>query len=234
MCGRYNIIPDAEAWTTAFSLSEDFGEEISTLGPNYNVAPTQVVPIVRNNRETGDRELILVHWGLVPFWAKDRSIGNRMINARAETLAEKPAFRTAFRKRRCLIPASGFYEWRKSDSGKQPMHIRMKDKSPFAFAGLWVSWRNPNDEVETESCTIITTQANDFMARIHNRMPVILDANDYNRWLDPNNSDGELLLQPCPGEWLDAHPVSTYVNNPRNNDSKCIERVDTDRPLSGE
>ena len=234
MCGRYNIIPDAEAWTTAFSLSEDIGKEISLLVPSYNVAPTQEVPIVRNNRETGARELILVHWGLVPFWAEDRSIGYRLINARAKSVTEKLAFRAAFRKRRCLIPASGFYEWRKSDSEKQPMLIRMKDESPFAFAGLWESWCNPYYEVEMDSCTIITTQANSFMARIHNRMPVILDANDYNRWLDPNNSNGELLLQPCPDEWLDAQPVSTYVNNPGNNDSKCIERVDTDDPLSEE
>ena len=228
MCGRYNIIPDAEAWVTAFSLPDEVGKEISNLTPNYNVAPTQDILIVRNNRETEDREFVFVHWGLVPFWAKDKVIGNRMINARAETVAEKPAFRAAFRKRHCLIPASGFYEWRKSDSGKQPMLIRMKDESTFAFAGLWESWRNPDNEVEIHSCTIITTQANDFMAQIHNRMPVIIDVNDYNRWLDPNDGSDATLLQPCSGAWLEAYPISTYVNSPRNNDSKCIERVGAD------
>jgi len=224
MCGRYNIIPDAEAWVAAFSLLETVDQEITNLIPNYNVAPTQDVPIIRNNRETGDRELELVHWGLVPFWAKDKTIGNRMINARAESVAEKPAFRASFRKRHCLIPANGFYEWKITESGKQPMHIRMKDELPFAFAGLWESWHSP-DNVEMHSCTIITTQANAFMTRIHNRMPVILDANDYNRWLDPKDGSGKDLLRPCPDKWLEANPVSTYVNNPRNNDFTCIERV---------
>lgn len=225
MCGRYNIIPDPEAWITAFSLPEATGKEINDLAPNYNVAPTQTAPIVRYQHETDERELVLVHWGLVPFWAKDQSIGNRLINARGETVAEKPAFRMAFRKRRCLVPANGFYEWRKSDAGKQPMLIRMKDESPFALAGLWESWINPDDEIEMHSCTIITTKANDFMTPIHNRMPVILDPNDYIRWLEPNNGRGETLLQPCPDEWLEAYPVSTCVNNSRHNDLKCIEPI---------
>ena len=149
-----------------------------------------------------------------------------MINARSETVAEKPVFRGAYRKRHCLILASGFYEWQKSDSGKQPLLIRMKDETMFAFAGLWEMWRNSDDDVEMHSCTIVTTQANDFMAQIHNRMPVILDANDYNRWLDSNDGSGATLLQPCPDEWLEGHPVSTYVNSPRNNDAKCIERIE--------
>ena len=231
MDGRYNIIPDAEAWATAFSLPDEAAKEISNIAPNYNVAPTQDIPIVRNNPETGGRELVFVHWGLVPFWAKDKSIGNRMINARAETVAGKPAFRAAFRKRHCLIPASGFYEWRKSDSGKQPMLIRMNNESMFAFAGLWESWRNPDDEMEMHSCTIITTEANDFMTKIHNRMPVILDPNDYNRWLDLNDRSGMTLLQPCPDTWLEAYSVSTYVNSPRNNDLKCIERMGVETHL---
>ncbi|MGH8549578.1 MAG: SOS response-associated peptidase [Methylococcales bacterium] len=146
MCGRYNIIPDAPAWVTAFGLSENAGKEISEMSPNYNVAPTQNVPIVRNNTETAERELVFAHWGLIPFWAKDSKIGYRMINARAETVAEKPAFRTAFRKRRCLILANGFYEWKKGASGKQPYLIRLKDQMPFAFAGLWESWHNPEDD----------------------------------------------------------------------------------------
>ena len=136
MCGRYNIIPDATAWVTAFGLSEEAGNTISDLAPNYNVAPTQDVPIIRINKDNSQRELVLAHWGLIPFWAKDLKVGYRMINARAETVAKKPAFRAAYRKRRCLIPISGFYEWRKSGSTKQPYLIRMKDVAPFALAGL--------------------------------------------------------------------------------------------------
>jgi putative SOS response-associated peptidase YedK len=226
MCGRYNIIPDAPAWVTAFSLPENAANEISEMSQNYNVAPTQDVPIVRKNRETGEHELILAHWGLIPFWAKDVEIGYRTINARAETVTEKPAFRTAFRKRHCLIPANGFYEWKKGGSGKQPYVIHMKNHKPFAFAGLWESWRNPKDDTDLQSCTIIVTEANAFMAPIHNRMPVILNPDDYVRWLNVDKDDGISLLTPCPDDWLDAYLVSTYVNSPRNNDSKCIERVE--------
>lgn len=226
MCGRYNIIPDAPAWVTAFGLSENAGKGISEMSPNYNVAPTQDVSFVRKNIENGERELVLAHWGLIPFWAKDTKIGYRMINARAETVAEKPAFRAAFRKRRCLIPANGFYEWKKSGSAKQPYLIRMKNEKPFAFAGLWEGWHNVEDDTNLQSCTIIVTEANEFMTQIHDRMPVILNPDDYGRWLDSDNDDGISLLTPCPDDWLDAYPVSTHVNSPRNNDPQCIERIE--------
>ncbi|MGR9105328.1 MAG: SOS response-associated peptidase [Gammaproteobacteria bacterium] len=223
MCGRYHIIPDAPAWLKAFSLSAEAEETVSAIPPNYNVAPTQQIPIVRDNPQTGMREIVCVHWGLIPFWAKDAKIGYRMINARAETVAQKPAFRAAFRKRRCLIPANGFYEWQKRASGKQPYLIRMKDGGPFAFAGLWESWHNPDDETNLQSCTIIVTAANRFMTAIHDRMPVILSRDDYPRWLDCEHQDTHSLLASCPDEWLEAYPVSTYVNSPRHNDSRCIE-----------
>jgi putative SOS response-associated peptidase YedK len=226
MCGRYNIIPDAPAWVAAFGITENAGKEISKMSPNYNVAPTQDVPIVRNNRETGARELVFAHWGLVPFWAKDSKIGNRMINARAETVAEKPAFRAAFRKRRCLVPANGFYEWKKNASGKQPYLIQMKNQSPFAFAGLWESWHNPENDTHLQSCTIIVTAANGLMSPIHDRMPVILSSDNYGRWLDSTMEDGASLLTPCPDDWLDSYPVSTYVNSPRNNDLRCVARAE--------
>ncbi|MCI0667702.1 MAG: SOS response-associated peptidase [Methylococcaceae bacterium] len=228
MCGRYNIIPDADAWVAAFDLPEDAGTVVSEMIPNYNVAPTRDVPIIRTHAETGLRELVLVHWGLIPFWTKDRKIGYRMINARAETVAEKPAFRAAFKKRRCLVPANGFYEWKKGASGKQPYLIRMADAGPFAFAGLWESWTNPADKTVLQSCTIIVTKANEMMTRIHDRMPVILSPDLYGRWLDPGQGDGLSLLTPCPDDWLDAYPVSTYVNSPQNNDSKCIEAIEID------
>ena len=149
-----------------------------------------------------------------------------MINARAETVAEKSAFRAAFRKRRCLVPLNGFYEWRKSGATKQPYQIRMKDAAPFALAGLWESWGNPEDDTELESCTIIVAKANQFMAPIHDRMPVILSPKNYSRWLDPDTGDVNSLLGPCPEDWLDAYPVSAYVNSPRNNGTKCVERVE--------
>jgi putative SOS response-associated peptidase YedK len=225
MCGRYNIIPDVPAWLTAFGLPNVAGEAISKLSPNYNVAPSQSVPIVRWNQTTGGRELVLARWGLIPSWAKDDKIGYRMINARAETVAQKPAFRRAFLKRRCLIPANGFYEWKKGASGKQPYLIQLKDQSPFAFAGLWETWHNAQAGTNLESCTIIVTEANRFMASIHDRMPVILGPDDYERWLSPDRHDGVTLLGGCPEEWLDAYPIGTYVNSPKNNDVRCIERI---------
>jgi putative SOS response-associated peptidase YedK len=223
MCGRYTILPNAETWTKAFALSEDVANQVSILSLNYNVAPTQNVPILRDNHETGERELAFGRWGLIPSWAKDTKFGYHTINARAETVAEKPSFRDAFRKRHCLIPASGFYEWKKVGSKKQPYLIQMQDESPFAFAGLWERWHNPQDESIVQSCTIIVTDANEFMKPIHDRMPVILNPDEYGRWLDPTATDGRSLLRPCPSEWLSSYPISTYVNSPKNNDSRCIQ-----------
>jgi len=173
--------------------------------------------------ENGKRKLEMLHWGLIPSWAKDPEVGNKMINARAETVAEKPSYRKAFKERRCLILADGFYEWQKTDSGKQPFYIRMEDESPFAFAGLWESWQNGR---KIRSCTIITTSPNEVAAQVHNRMPVILHPEDYEMWLDPDFDERELLttlLKPFPAEAMEAYPVSRKVNRPANNDPEVIE-----------
>lgn len=195
--------------------------------PRYNIAPTQPVPAVLNEWQEGKAQLELVHWGLIPSWAKDPSIGGRMINARAESLAQKPAFRAAFKRRRCLIPASGFYEWKKNPDGKTktPMYIRMKDGRPFAFAGLWEVWHS-EDGSQIKSCAIITGEPNELVKPIHDRMPVILLPQRYRDWLDPNERPADELmsmLKPYPPEQMQAYPVSRMVNNPKNDSPKCIE-----------
>ena len=168
MCGRY-VIKNTQRFKVKFHL-----DELPLFEPRYNVAPTQSVPAVR--AEDIKRELVMMHWGLIPSWAKDAKIGYRLINARADGVATKPSFRSAFKRRRCLILTDGFYEWKKLDEGKQPYFIHMKDDEPFAFAGLWESWHNPDDGEEVISSSIITTDANKLMEPIHNRMPVILRA----------------------------------------------------------
>lgn len=225
MCGRYMITSPVEAIREAFAV-----DERPNLGPRYNVAPTQDVPIVRRkagadaSRGAG-RSLALVRWGLVPFWAKDLKFGYRTINARAETVATAPAFRDAFRRRRCLVVADGFYEWQKREGGKQPFLIRVKGGSPFAFAGLWESWTDKTSGERVESCTIIVTRANALVAPIHDRMPVILAAVDYDAWLDPAAADGQTLLRSYPAEEMEAFPVSTRVGNVKNDDAGLIEPV---------
>lgn len=226
MCGRYNIIPNADAWISAFDLTVSARPVIESLAPSYNVAPSQAVPIVRSLQDNDQRTVALLHWGLIPSWAKDAKIGYRTINARAETLAEKPSFRGAYKKRRCLVIANGFYEWRSPKSGestKQPFHIHAKTEQPLAFAGLWEHWKNPEDGQEVNSCCIITTVANQSMADIHQRMPVILEQENFHRWLDPKISEADDLLRPCPDNLLQADAVSTFVNNPKNNDVRCLE-----------
>jgi putative SOS response-associated peptidase YedK len=219
MCGRYTLRTSVEALAERFELDE----YPSSISANYNIAPTQgVAAVIAEDRK---RKLEMLHWGLIPSWADDPSVGNRMINARAETVSTKPSFRTAFKYHRCLLLADGFYEWQKTENGKQPYYIRMEDDSPFAFAGLWESWQNGK---EIRSATIITTDANDVVAPIHDRMPVILHPEDYYLWLDPDFEEKEpltLLLKPYPAETMEAYPVSRSVNSPSNNEPSIIESV---------
>jgi putative SOS response-associated peptidase YedK len=170
------------------------------------------------------RKAALLRWGLIPAWAKDKAVGYKMINVRAEGIATKPSFRSALKARRCLVVASGFYEWQKTPSGKQPHWIGLVDRKPFAFAGLWESWTDPVGGEHIETYTIITTEPNGLCAPIHNRMPVILDPADYDRWLSAETPP-EDLLRPFPAEQMMAYPVSAWVNKPANNDARCIEPV---------
>jgi putative SOS response-associated peptidase YedK len=218
MCGRYTLATPKER------LAEEFGFENSSveLPPSYNIAPTQGVAAVLE--EGGQRRLEVLRWGLIPPWADDPQIGSRMINARSETAPEKPSFRRAFRERRCLIPADGFYEWRRTNGAKQPYYIHMQDGRPFAFAGLWESW-SKGGEGEVRTCTILTTGANAIVGEIHERMPVIVAPDAYEVWLDPASEKDELrgLLAPFSGDEMEAYPVSRFVNSPSNNDPRCVE-----------
>ncbi len=219
MCGRYELHTHPAALALAFGLPAP-----PSVAPRYNIAPMQDVPVVRL-AQAGGRELAFVRWGLVPRWAKDPSIGARMINARAETLAEKPSFRTALRRHRCLIPADGFYEWKATAAGgKQPIHIGMKDGATFAFAGLTERWMAPEGEV-LDTCTIITTQANALLAPLHDRMPAIVAPADYGRWLDTANADVDALFAPYPADAMTYYPVSTRVNSVRHDDASLLDRV---------
>lgn len=222
MCGRFTLSTPPETLAQLFELPE-----VPKLQPHFNIAPTESIAAVRQPDPDENRELVLLHWGLIPFWAKDKSGSAKMINARAETVSTSPAFRAAFRQRRCLVIADGFYEWQKAEKGntKQPFYLRMKDESPFAFAGLWERWKNP-DGGTIESCTLITTVPNDLVRPVHNRMPVILPPTLYERWLDPEFQEVDALkelLQPYPQEAMETYPVSKLVNVPSNDDPQCIE-----------
>ncbi|HYH18349.1 MAG TPA: SOS response-associated peptidase [Azospirillum sp.] len=204
--------------------------ETPNLRPRWNIAPTQDVAAVRAG-EDGARHLALLRWGLVPHWADDPAIGNRMINARGETLADKPAFRSAFRHRRCLVPADGFYEWKAAGRRKQPYLIRRRDGRPLAFAGLWERWPGPKGDPlpqPLETVTIVTTAAGGVVADLHERMPVMLNPADWPLWLDPQAPlpAVETLLRPAPDPALEAVPVSTRVNDVRNDDDTCIVPFD--------
>ena len=193
------------------------------LEPRYNVAPSQNVLVVRRLPDTMPREGVLLRWGLIPSWAKDPTIGSRLINARAETAADKPAFRHAFRERRCIVPAGGFYEWQRRGAGKQPYLIRLREGKLFGLAGLWESWTAP-EGTEIQTFTILTTAANDLVRQLHDRMPVILDKKDYGLWLDPAVRDPARLtplLRPYSAELLAAVPVSPLVNDPRHDGPEC-------------
>ena len=237
MCGRFSLTTPLEGLRALFGF-----EELPNLTPRTNIAPTQRVAAVRRGEE-GGRHLVELRWGLVPSWAKDLSVGARMINARAETVAEKPAFRGAFRSRRCLIAADGFYEWKAREKGpKQPYRIEFEGRPPFAFAGLWESWRDRSTEAgeRVESCTIVTTQANQRLADLHDRMPVILAPQDFDRWLEPGSGSQALqdLLKPWPARGgaygaLSVYPVSTALNKVANDGLDLLEPLDP-RPRQSE
>ena len=220
MCGRYSLIADLGELARRFEFDGDW----LTFDSSYNIAPTQEVLTVVGGES---RRAGYMRWGLIPSWAKDPSIGSRMINARAETVAEKHAFRTALRRRRCLVLADGFYEWQKSGSRRRPMRVVMRSGEPFAFAGLWETWRDPEGKV-VPSCTILTTEANDLLRPIHDRMPVILSRDDEDFWLDGGASDPAALadvLKPYPANEMEAYEVSSLVNSHANDGPEVIEPV---------
>ena len=209
MCGRFTFAISPELLTEVFGVTV-----LEEPPPRYNIAPSQQVPIIRDAATDG-RYLSSVRWGLLPHWAKDLSIGARMSNARCETVHEKPAFRQAIRARRCIVPASGFFEWSAAPTGKSPHYVTMRDGSPLAFAGIWDSWRTPEGEI-LETCAILTTTANSLMAPLHDRMPVLLHHTEFDLWLDrsANNPDKlKRLYQPCPSELLQEWEVSSIVNS---------------------
>jgi len=234
MCGRFILESDTEAVIRQFELDELPELE---LEPRYNIAPTQPVPAVRADRHSGDgkRRLVMLRWGLVPRWADDPSIGNRMINARSESAHQKNAFKAAMKYRRCLIPANGFYEWQKRPGGKQPYFIGFPERVLFALAGLWEHWQDA-DGNELETCTILTTDANAALRSLHDRMPVILPEGHYDRWLDPEQTDPESLLdllRPFDPEPMTSYPISTRVNKPAQDDASLVEPVKDDDGNSG-
>lgn len=240
MCGRFTLRAPAESIASLFDL-----QEVPEIAPRYNIAPTQPVAIVRVNPQGGERELTHVLWGLIPSWSKDPNMGARMINARSETVREKPSFRAPFKRRRCLVPADGFYEWKRIGKQKQPYHITVQSadgqngqrepgkdiETLFAIAGLWETWTDPEGST-LESCTLLTTDANEAMSGLHHRMPVIVDPEDYTMWLgsgredDPDYLDQlRHLMRPYRSEAISARAVSLYVNNARNEGAECLQGV---------
>lgn len=220
MCGRYAFFSPAEAVRRVFGV-----EDVPPLEARYNVAPTQPVPVVRE-REPGRREVAMLHWGLVPSWAKEKSIGNRMINARSETLAEKPAYRRAFRDRRCLVLADGWYEWQVTPSGKQPWFTCGRDRQPLGLAGLWETWRDPGSGEVLESCTIVTRDAPGSLGEIHHRMPAVIPAARASAWLDPAQREPATLsgwLGEAAASDFESWPVSRAVNDPRHQGPELAE-----------
>lgn len=226
MCGRYNVLPNAAAFIEAFDISH--GIDRLPDRPLYNISPSTKkfetkVPIVRKLRD-GGRELLMSRWPLIPFWSKERFLRFSTANAKGETTSEKPAFREAWRRgRRCLIPAHGYYEWQlvARQKNKQPYHICLTDKALFAFGGLWDRWQD-QDGNEIESCTIITTAPTEKLQQIHSRMPLIIDQSNYADWLNQSTHKATKLIKPYVEQSLAIYPVSTFVNNPMNNDPKCL------------
>ncbi len=217
MCGRYSITTNVEALRRLFGFKGG-----PDLQPRFNLAPSQSAPVVRLSA-AGERELVMLRWGLIPSWAKDPAIGNRMINARAETLAEKPSFRAALRDRRCLVLADGFYEWQVQGSRKQPYFITLAEGLPFAMAGLWERWNDRAGGETVETFAIVTTEATQALQAIHERMPVILDHRGQESWLTARSAGGlQPLLRPFSGP-MAAYPVTSFVNSPKNDSPACIE-----------
>jgi putative SOS response-associated peptidase YedK len=235
MCGRFTLRTPSSVLIEHFDLDVRGDRQLSLFEPRYNIAPTQEILVVRTDQRGGERSAAMQRWGLIPSWAKEPISGPPLINARAETLADKPTFRAAFRARRCLIPADGFYEWQQPMGGghgtKQPYYIHRPDSGPFAFAGLWETWKpktasnSGESPLVIESCAIVTTAANSKLCPLHDRMPVILAPVDYALWLDGDVQDPaalQHLLAPCGDDELVAEPVSTHVNRVANNDPRCI------------
>ena len=224
MCGRYELHSHPAAIALAFGLPQ-----APEIAPRYNIAPLSEVPVVRVNAQ-GERELVMLRWGLVPRVAKNPSIGAKMINARAETVAERQAFRIPYRRHRCLLPADGFYEWRTvataQEVRKQPLHVAMHDCALFGLAGLYERWLGHDGQV-LDTCTILTTSANALLRPIGDRMPVIIATGDYARWLDPHEQDVDDLIGPFPAERMAVHAVSMRVNATRHDDAELIEPIET-------
>lgn len=224
MCGRFTLRTPGNQVIEQFDL--DFADDPAEFVPRYNIAPTQLHPIVRG----ADRQVTFMKWGLVPFWSKDPKSGAKMINARSETITTKPAFRNAVKRKRCLVPADGYFEWVREGKKKKPFWIRMADERPFMMAGLWEKWRDKTveDSPPLETFTVLTTTSNSLTSDIHDRMPVILHQNDYDPWLDPDTEDGNeltYLFEPFDSEMMRLDEVNDRVNSVRNDDEQCIELV---------
>lgn len=231
MCGRYRLSRRKQLVAEYFDAIA--GED--EWNPRYNIAPTQPVPVIRRNPRTDVREWSLLRWGLIPSWATDPGIGARMINARSETVGATASFREPFRSQRCLIPADGFYEWQRNGKDKQPYCFEVSDGGLFAFAGLWDRWTDTRGQA-VESCSILTTAANPLLQEIHNRMPVILQPDDYNSWLDSGGHDTKrvsTLLVPYAGS-MRRYPVSARLNHVQNDDVECAEAIELESPSQGQ
>jgi putative SOS response-associated peptidase YedK len=220
MCGRFALYSNSETIENHFRIKLASG-----FFPHYNIAPSQQILTITTKEDR--RQPVYMRWGLIPGWAKDMKIGYKMINARAESVAEKPAFRAAFKRRRCLIPASGFYEWETRGTGKKPYFIKLKGSDILTFAGLWESLTDEDDGKTIDSCTIITTEANRVIGKIHNRMPAIIEQDKYAQWLSPVADRDQLLslLKPFFDNKMVVYPVGPEVNNPRNDTPQCIEKL---------
>jgi putative SOS response-associated peptidase YedK len=231
MCGRFTLRTPLNLVAEQFFITLP---GVLADRPRFNIAPSQPILAVHQPSGGESRQGVMLQWGLIPSWAKDPTIGNRMINARSETAHQKPSFRAAFKNRRCLVLADGFYEWQKLPNGKQAWYFHRPDHQPFAFAGLWESWHGPGQQQELQSATILTTTPNECARPVHDRMPVILSEQDHDAWLDPDNPDldavGE-LMGPCPADQLACTAVSSHVNSPRHDDQQCIAEVPIEQEL---